>query len=89
MDCVNKQQELGVRPHPWIVRRDLSLLTPDLHDFSDLVGSGRHAGRLRRIAAVAAILVVCALASEEFVSTSRAPADIASARAEFSGGGAP
>ena len=41
MDRINKKQEPGGRPHPWIVRRDLNLLTPDLHDFSDLARVGR------------------------------------------------
>ena len=89
MDRIKKKQELGVRSHPWIVRRDLNLLTPDLHDFSDLVGSEGHAGPLRWIAAVVAILAICALATEDVFSTSRARADIASAQAEFLGGGAP
>jgi len=89
MDRINKKQELGGRPHPWIVRRDLNLLTPDLHDFSDLVGSEGYARPPRWIAAVAAILAICVLATEDVVSTSRTRADIASARAEFLGGGAP
>ncbi len=89
MDRINKQQERGVRPHPWIVRRDLNLLTPELHDFTDLAGSKGHAGPLRWIAAVAAILAICALATEGVVSASRARSDIASARAEFPRGGAP
>ena len=89
MDRINKKQEPGGRPHPWIVRRDLNLLTPDLHDFSDLLGSEGHARPLRWIAAVVAILAIGALATQDVVSTSRARADIASARAEFLGGGTP
>jgi hypothetical protein len=69
MERSDNRQKPGARPHRWIARHDLNLLTPELHDLSDVARPRGHVKPLRRIAAVATILAIFALAAETFVST--------------------